>query len=632
MKNEINKELYLGYLRQLGKFFTLLLWFALPFFLIELFLFILLQPVDFSALIFGGTWALLLSAILLLLPKKACRIAFGIVYYGLLLWGMTQAGYYQVFDKLMWLSTVAYAGEGAAFLWDVVRSFPLLWWLGSAVMIAIGVVYIRFFPTKVYPHILFRLSYLAAILIFILLLCNLPEQVFVKDAKIADASPETTYRETYHNMYDAKRIYNMCGLYHLTMRDIWKHQIYPTTPKFEVEQKEDLSDVDAYFQNRGPHQANDMTGIFAGKNVILVLMESTDDWMITPEDTPTLYKMMNEGINFTNFYTPGYGSARTLNSEFCMNTGIYLPTSGSYVFDYIENSFDQTAAAQLTNNGYTAEVFHYNDPDFYSRGEMEPALGYRAYNSYDQYVKKNELYSETLMFDIPQMNALFFREGPTFNTVITRSAHLSYNYNENLSEYALDIYPEYEGLYGSEEEDCARVKAKLVDDLFARILLELEKNGQLENTVIIGMTDHYTYGYKNMEELMIHSGVTSALQLEKTPCFVWSANGPQMVVDKTLNTADLLPTMLNLMGIESPYHYLGQDAFDPNYQGYAIFPDGSWITNGIVCKMEGIEPLILHNENGIEITDAFLDEMALLSGEFIKVNNLLLTSDYYKNE
>ena len=84
------------------------------------------------------------------------------------------------------------------------------------------------------------------------------------------------------------------------------------------------------------------------------------------------------------------------------------------------------------------------------------------------------------------------------------------------------------------------------------------------------------------------------------------------------------------MGIDSPYRYLGQDAFDPAYKGYALFPDGSWICDGVVCKMEGSrQPEILRNEENKEITAAYLDEMALLTREFIHVSNLLLTTDYY---
>jgi phosphoglycerol transferase MdoB-like AlkP superfamily enzyme len=284
----------------------------------------------------------------------------------------------------------------------------------------------------------------------------------------------------------------------------------------------------------------------------------------------------------------------------------------------------------MTANGYTSEVFHYNEPGFYSRGEFEPALGYGAYNSYEYYTdSENDLYDDCFLFENPELNDLFFRDGLTFNTIITRSAHLSYKYNEVLSHYALKRYPEYKGKYGSEEEDCARVKAKLVDDMFARLLQELEQKGKLENTVIIGITDHYTYGYKDMDELYAHSGVDDKLLLERTPCFVWSPDCPTLKMDKVLNTSDFLPTMLNLIGIDSPYHYLGQDAFDSNYSGYAYFPDGSWIEKSVICDRNEDDELELlwsdmvkTPENIQKTSDAILD--------YINVSNLLLTTDYYK--
>ena len=161
------------------------------------------------------------------------------------------------------------------------------------------------------------------------------------------------------------------------------------------------------------------------------------------------------------------------------------------------------------------------------------------------------------------------------------------------------------------------MKARLVDDMFTRLLVELAEHGQLENTVIIAMADHYTYGYKNTEELLTLSGVDDPLLLEKTPCFIWSADCESITVDKTLNTADLLPTVINLMGIQSNMQYLGADAFDPNYQGYAIFPDGTWITKGI----KSTASTLTEEENA---------KMDALAAEFIHVSNLLLTSDYYK--
>ena len=61
-----------------------------------------------------------------------------------------------------------------------------------------------------------------------------------------------------------------------------------------------ISRLTHFFDARPEKQDNSMTGIFEGKNVILVLMESMDDFALG-EHTPTINRLMEEGINFTNF-------------------------------------------------------------------------------------------------------------------------------------------------------------------------------------------------------------------------------------------------------------------------------------------------------------------------------------------
>ena len=607
---------------------------AVSYFLVECYAYVMLQPGDLIGLAFGGAWSLLLSAVVLCLPRTAGRITYGVSYYVMAGWTIGQTGYYQTFGKLMWLTDMFYLDEGAVFLGDVLRGFSAVWWIGAVVLLALGGVLIAFWPNW-RKRVLTWMTCTVAVAAAVVALLLLPQALFVRDNEIwgthSEYGQSSSYRAKYTTMYNAQSVYEISGIYQLTFRDFWKHQIYPALPSYQIELQSQMKTVDEFFAARGEEQDNAMTGIFEGKNVVLVLMESMDDWMITEEDTPTLVRLMEEGINFTNFYTPFYGSARTLNTEFCANSGIYLPTNGHYVFDYVTNHFNQSMASQFVDNGYTAEVFHYNEPGFYSRGVFEPAMGYNKYNTYEDYTEDEEdLYDECYLFNNSDLNDLFFREGQTFNFIITRSAHLSYVYNEVLSYRALKQYPEYRGKYGHEEVDCARVKAKLVDDMFARLLEELEAKGQLENTVIVGITDHYTYGFEDVEKMMELSGVVEEFHLEKTPCFIWSADGPAMEVTKTLNTSDLLPTVLNLMGIDSPYHYLGQDAFDNRYVGYALFPDGSWIVDGTLWRPEYGDNMQLLTEDAQPLTTEQMEEMNAYLVQYGQISNLLLTTDYYK--
>ena len=621
-------------MKKVGAHMGKLLMLAGAYFLVEVLGMLLLRPETLWGLAFGGAWALLFAAISLMIPRIAGRLFFGITYYFYLVWTLAQTGYYRVFDRMLWVSDIFYAGEGAGFIGDVLASFSALWWIGGVLLIGLGVMLLWVFPKVGRGE---KIACVSTVAVAVAALFLLPEAVFLRDLGVwgtrSEYAQSSSYRANYNTMHDAKNVYHICGLYQLTFRDVWVHEVYPLTPAYQAELETQTQQIDAYFDARGQSGINEMTGAFSGKNVVLVLMESMDDWMITQEDTPTIYRLMEEGINFTQFYTPCYGTARTINTEFCVNTGIYLPTNGKYVFNYVTNDFSQSIASQTRANGYSAEVFHYNSPVFYSRGVLEPAMGYNVYNCYDNYVTdKNKLYDDCLLFDIPQLREQFFREGNTFNTIITRSAHLSYTYNEVLSYYALKKYPQYRGKYMSQEEDCARVKAKMVDDMFARLLQELEQEGLLEHTVIIGVTDHYTYGYKNVQELYGLSGTTNDLLLEKTPCFIWSVDGPNMEVDKTLNTADFLPTMLNLLGLESPYRYLGQDAFDPNYEGYALFSNGSWISDGVVCQVDaGGKATIMENRKNKTVTEEYLQQMAGKTNDFIRISNLLLTADYYQN-
>ena len=616
---------------------------VLSFFLVEVFGFFFLSLNDpfekeqLWVLAFGGLWSVILGGVLRALPVKAARIGYGALYLLALVYVGFQTGYYVLFSQMMWLSDFRYASEGADYA-DVLLSYPLGWWLGLVGLIVLGAVLVWKFPrwkNGGWNVVAALLAASAAVGAFFL-----PEAVFVNDKTIqyagSDYGRSQSAEAAYDNMFNTHRLYQVCGLYQTACKDIYRNAIYPLTPSHAIAQAEAEKEIDSYFASREKAGQNAMTGLLEGKNVVLVLMESMDDWMIG-QHTPTLVKLMSESINFTRFYTPVYGGIRTFNTEFSINTGSFLSSQGGYAFDYVTNHYNQSLASQLRQEGYSAKTFHYNDPSFYSRGEFSPAMGYEDYVYYadfitetDEKVVKDLLYDDLLLFDNEGLNQEFFREGkPTLNFIITRSAHLSYKYNEVLSYWGLKKYPQYKGLTGNEETDCAYLKAKLVDDLFARLLDELERQGQLENTVIIGVTDHYTYGYKDMDSLLALCGVEEEILLERTPCFIWSADMEAMEVDKVLNTSDLLPTVLNLLGVESEYGYIGSDAFDEDYEGFVPFSNGSWIYGDIAYDASTEEYISITGRQQ-KVTAQLQQEMAEKVQTFIRINNLILDTDYYK--
>ena len=123
--------------------------------------------------------------------------------------------------------------------------------------------------------------------------------------------------------------------------------------------------------------------------------------------------------------------------------------------------------------------------------------------------------------------------------------------------------------------------------------------------------------------------MTKKILLEKTPCFIWSSDLQPMEVTKICNTSDLLPTVLNLLDVDSEYSYIGHDAFDDRYEGYVPFSDGGWIFGDIAYDASTGEYLSISGKEQT-VTGQLQSEMGAAVQEFIRINNLILETDYYR--
>ena len=408
----------------------------------------------------------------------------------------------------------------------------------------------------------------------------------------------------------------LTGPYQFVLRDAWL-SVAP-----DGDAQEQLAAIDEFFSARTAHQDNAMTGLLAGKNLILVQLESIDDFVLNEQNTPTLARLQSEGINFSEFYTPQYSNGYTFNTEFAAQTGVYPYANGNVAYSLSRSAFPDAMGSLFEDAGYTANSFHKSEAKFYNRGAMHQAFGYEQYYSALDYADSEmQANVDEFLVDCDALYERMVAQTPFLSFLITYSGHLGYDEADALTTYALEQYPEYQDDSRPYEINGLFAKARLTDDLFARLLERLEQDGLLEDTVICVYDDHYAYGLTDRTVLEAYSDAAGGRLLERTPCFIWYEGCTPMTVDKTLQTVDLLPTLANLFGLPAP-RTMGQDAFDPDYEGYAIFPDGTWL-NGKAYVKNGE---VVWNEG---MTDAEIAEMTAYARRFQQTGDAILDTDYY---
>ena len=93
----------------------------------------------------------------------------------------------------------------------------------------------------------------------------------------------------------------------------------------ESEKNNTLKQMHEYFASETGTEKNEYTGFYEGKNLILFMAESFNEIAVNKDLTPTLYKLVNGGFVFENFYTPTIYS--TIGGEFQELTGLYAQST-----------------------------------------------------------------------------------------------------------------------------------------------------------------------------------------------------------------------------------------------------------------------------------------------------------------
>lgn len=568
--------------------------------------------------IFSMCWVMIIIIMISALPKTLRKIVFCGMFGFYAFYAIAQYVYYLIFNKFFYISDIRNASEGMRYIDYVLENLDGSFWGMLVVLMLLLIGCLIFFPEPEYEKQKYKKSYLFKVTLIATscIIMNLLPAMYTSNDQFLFLSEEYEYEQFSNPGFDMELV----GLYHYIGRDIWKHHL-----KKGLDRQLQYEKVDDYLKSKNIQQReNEMTNIFEGKNLILIQMESIDDWIVNEENMPTVKRLIDEGISFPNMHTCLYGSGGTFSTEFAFNTGIYQSTTGTAAYSMTQNAFPYSIANLLKEKGYLCRSYHQNTGDFYSRSNIHPTLGYEKYVSTSSIVSEKHMKnSDESMIEDDTVWEMMTEQKPFFDFIITYGAHVPYSYDDELVQWALEKYPKYDVKERDSELNAIYAKARTLDDMFAALLIRLEEEDLLDDTVIIAYADHYCYGLNNKNTMLKLSEENGSTILERTPAFIWYKGCESREIAKICQTIDWAPTIANFYGVDIVPYVLGNDIFDDSYAGCAIFPDGTWLTeeayvvNGIVKWNYGM-------------SDGDIKKMNEHVQQFYEANEAILFSDYYR--
>lgn len=537
------------------------------------------QPLVFTLL-----WSGTMTAIAALLPRTGRCIFLLVTFVPFALLTITHCVLYQLTGTCFSFADLAYAGDGARFVSAAYSHLKVGQWLSIAVCLALMLCAVIFTPqTRVGRRGGIAAAVLAAACaagIFVVHTTQMPRGGIMEHSEYLawdNAESHDTLADAYAEFTNANRCLMFSGLYQYTVRGAVV-TLWPQT----TADTERIAELDAYYAAH-PKQAADtpMTGAFAGKNLILIMMESVDDWLVTPEYMPNLYRMEQEGVYFRNYYAPIFLAAATFNSEFTANTGMIAPEYQVRNSYYAEHALPYSLANLFRDAGYRARSYHAANPNIYNRGQIHLNFGYESYNDYGDLGMDDYMLDSQLLRGYDQIVS----DEPFFSFIITYSGHGPYTTEQqNISEPHLDRaravidYSTVPYTTEAQKEEYTRAVAQAMetDAFIGGLRKQLEADGHAEDTVLMLFTDHYCKYFSDAEFISVIKGETDRNMLSNVPFVIWTEGITPQVSEKYVSTMDIAPTIVDLFSLDADLrYYIGNDMFGPD-GGVVYFRNYAW--------------------------------------------------------
>lgn len=356
----------------------------------------------------------------------------------------------------------------------------------------------------------------------------------------------------------------------------------------------------SYLRKRAKTVDGKYTGVGKGKNLIVIQIESMQDFVINreydgQEITPNLNKLVSEGpgLYFNNYYQL-IGRGKTSDAEFVTQNSLY-PSMEGYSYKIYENDTFYGLPWILRDNGYTSWAFHGYRKEFWNRNGAYPNQGFERFISEEDFEVGETIGFGMVDEDFFDQSIEYIREmdKPFHTFMITLSHHTPFEMPEKYKKINLR----------KEHEDTILGKyiqsAHYTDEAIGKFIEDLKREGLYDDSVICLYGDHFGIDSMDEENVKLMTdflGYTYDFdEMMKIPLIIHlPGTDVKEEISNVGSQIDFLPTILNIMGLENEKGIMfgvdivnSEEAFSPK-QMYAV--KGSYIDNEkmFVMSRDGI--------------------------------------------
>ena len=346
------------------------------------------------------------------------------------------------------------------------------------------------------------------------------------------------------------------------------------------ESNETLNTLNKYFINNEISDINDYTGMFKDKNLIVIMLESTNDIIINESDYPNFYKMYSEGWKWVNNYSPR-NSCSTGNNEMSGMISLYSIYNTCTANKYKNNTYFESIFNMFKKEDYYTFSAHNYLEHYYDRSVIHTNMGSDIYYGVEDLgisyssLYKNWSSDEDFMESVLDILGGVDKDKNFMSWLTTVSSHQPYSYSSIEGDKYLSLYEEMDL-----KMDLKRYKSKLkiLDNALGILLNGLEEKGILDDTVIVMFGDHYPYGLStDTINSVLDYDTNIDYEAERVPFVIYNTELESKSFKEYTSYINILPTVLNLFDINyDPRLYVGNDLLSKEYESLVVFADGSW--------------------------------------------------------